>query len=1288
MKRHIFLTFLFSIFLSLVFIKADNAFADLGARSCVSGRRETTYSSDYTCAISDSGLSGGRTCGGSYCHIYFDVSVGEKVRMTFSHNAFSTSYRANMGGEDTNVAIGREVIYNGLHDRWGGTYYLDGYYDISYPESYELSDNLIGNYEGGTWDWFDDASSFDSFPYRVKDRKYTDGSSERYISRGIYDITFHKSGEYYFCQTVAWALPYDYERQPLTEVCSVVNVSDSGGYDPDPYDPDPYDPPYDPDPPYYPPNEPDTHESEFTAFVGLGNSDGTLTCPPGNTCSGDGIHTSYWVDVELYFRRTDFNYDVDAWTWYYPKIGIDSGYWNWEYLSDGTIDMDARDDNYRNPEIMYYKVDVPVGETVKLCAEMDYDYYAEWEYYSGGWWPIDRRETTTDKACIYIDNPVNDYTANFINASSGVYIDSSTSTSAWDYSLYGSSATAKPAKDSNGNLTTPTDKLKLNFSHYLQRQNSESPAFTISNIVSKWKIQESYNGGVTWSDTGYSSETTPTFPGLTDSKLLKSMTVEFSPKNTGTSTIYCQRIVYSPQTRYYASGGKDFEGSSTSSSACFTINYPKYEWAYADNYTDHNITVTGETTGVTATGAVRNASGVYIATEPSVSLGFDHRLTRTDSGFNEALLVSGKNYSLCSHPTRSTCYFYPNRLGSMYDSVYGTPRAKVSTSLSVEETITENGEQKSKKNISPAGTAGSSLSVDLTNSNYANYTSSSSNSWSSSATRGRTTTSLNTNTVASAYSLLAGETKTITQQGTNTYKNYAVHYRDTFLKGTLSGTVIRSEYDRTELVASSKYTTNLANPTSTTNNSNTFSAYSATVHRDYNFNIVDISPATSGPSFITSSTDPVSATFNVAVERDNGWSDGITRNFITDLNSKVYLVTYVIDENANTEDATRITSGDTISGSDFCYLVRSRGALNCTQTDKDSGGDDYAFGGYNSNKVYTDSSYSTGINIPNISVPTLSVGQKFCIAVGVYPVRSSSSTTGRLSTSTCMTTVKRPNVQVYGGSVGSNGGVKGSITTVKNGDNSYRFSSWTDLAIIAKGEVNGFSSGSAISANRVFTDKASELCDISPLTIANSQCEANSADTLGDSGIDLSTTLYDSLVSRYENVATTIKTQTIDSSPSVTNGEATVIFNDSSDPLIISSNIEVPDGGYDSNNLPPQIFIISNGDVLINDNVEKIDAIIVSRGKVDTCGNVAIADLNSAVCNQILQINGVVVANSVNLRRTAGGDYAIDSNISGNVASPAEIINYATSVYLFGANSSGKDGDLYITYQKSLPPRY
>ena len=187
------------------------------------------------------------------------------------------------------------------------------------------------------------------------------------------------------------------------------------------------------------------------------------------------------------------------------------------------------------------------------------------------------------------------------------------------------------------------------------------------------------------------------------------------------------------------------------------------------------------------------------------------------------------------------------------------------------------------------------------------------------------------------------------------------------------------------------------------------------------------------------------------------------------------------------------------------------------------------------------------------------VGYKYCVAVGIFPSDSHDDVNGpgsntslemqytygkgamdagsywNVSGATCRTISKKPSLQVWNGSIYTNGAVNTyvsqKIVNAKLGSDINApkdiFGSWTDYALIVGKDINGMVSGATLGFNNSRYDLSGnggqpDSSDIdkklNPLTIANQN-------TFGNSGINASTAVnmnLERLRSRYSEKASNL----------------------------------------------------------------------------------------------------------------------------------------------------------------------
>ena len=320
------------------------------------------------------------------------------------------------------------------------------------------------------------------------------------------------------------------------------------------------------------------------------------------------------------------------------------------------------------------------------------------------------------------------------------------------------------------------------------------------------------------------------------------------------------------------------------------------------------------------------------------------------------------------------------------------------------------------------------------------------------------------------------------------------------------------------------------------------------------------------------------------------------------------------------------------------------------------------------------------------------------------------------------------------------------------GADGVNFGSWVEHAILANGLIRNVSSaagtayglanmevnaanpgGAVVKGNLASTD----FCNRSRLSFANTTCSSGYAGKFGISGGSYTkTTIQQEYATKAEdaekaagvsrnsgNTWTTIDLSSpssytqignvrytfiengnlaITASDTLDNGITHVIYAkknsmDSTGGNIVIYGTGAPisygDGNYQDLSDIPQYVIIADGNLYIDRLVTRIDAILIAAGSTNTCakfsgGTVTEAtkdsrnEIQDLYCNQQLQINGVVVTGALKLYRIYGASAGLDS------ITPAEIINYSPSIYMWGDdNASTGNSGIHTTYQRELAPR-
>ena len=131
------------------------------------------------------------------------------------------------------------------------------------------------------------------------------------------------------------------------------------------------------------------------------------------------------------------------------------------------------------------------------------------------------------------------------------------------------------------------------------------------------------------------------------------------------------------------------------------------------------------------------------------------------------------------------------------------------------------------------------------------------------------------------------------------------------------------------------------------------------------------------------------------------------------------------------------------------------------------------------------------------------------------------------------------------------------------------------------------------------------------------------------------------------------------------------------------------------------MVIYVDGNIAIDPSVTRLDAWLIATGDIDTCrgwqDNIAeTRSLNrnaNATCDNQLQINGPVIANSVKLHRTFGADNLVSYTGSHGAKSEknvsSEVFNLSALTYLWSFAQAGRYQSSYTdVYSRELAPRY
>ncbi|MBR5046062.1 hypothetical protein IKX73_00285 [Candidatus Saccharibacteria bacterium] len=371
-------------------------------------------------------------------------------------------------------------------------------------------------------------------------------------------------------------------------------------------------------------------------------------------------------------------------------------------------------------------------------------------------------------------------------------------------------------------------------------------------------------------------------------------------------------------------------------------------------------------------------------------------------------------------------------------------------------------------------------------------------------------------------------------------------------------------------------------------------------------------------------------------------------------------------------------------------------------------------------------------------------GKYFCVVSALYPANSAEDTnllpqgsdSWYVSAPDCKLIAKRPSFQVRGGSVYSSNSIRTSVSkknnvrgvfgyTPTNRGLTVVFGSWAEQSVISNGVVSGFASGAATGMTGSVEGKTTSYCNSRvPISFANySQkmiglcptTEQTGQQHTGGSGIAINggkdtvanywlpKETVASIAGNTVNLAATngyVNTTTlageairytykngnlrVTSNGTIGAGITHVVRVDGN--LSIESDLLYNDGEtYNSVDNIPKMIIYVKGNINVSCNVGRIDAIVATEGTLNTCAdaNGNVPDINDPARSRQLVVNGAIMANKLVLGRTYGAGAGRASAI------PAEILNYDTSVVLWGRSKAEGDdtGTMMTVYQHELAPR-
>jgi multisubunit Na+/H+ antiporter MnhC subunit len=142
-------------------------------------------------------------------------------------------------------------------------------------------------------------------------------------------------------------------------------------------------------------------------------------------------------------------------------------------------------------------------------------------------------------------------------------------------------------------------------------------------------------------------------------------------------------------------------------------------------------------------------------------------------------------------------------------------------------------------------------------------------------------------------------------------------------------------------------------------------------------------------------------------------------------------------------------------------------------------------------------------------------------------------------------------------------------------------------------------------------------------------------------------------------------------------GKRIVIYAPNASTVEIRNDIAYADGPYGSVDQIPQVVVLTNGNIVVDAGVTRIDGIYAAKGNFTTCDILPQLD----TCTTPLQINGMVIAGgTVKPFRTAGAT-------SANYSERAEVFRLRPDAFLNQVGGS-TDDIIRTVDQREVPPRF
>lgn len=351
---------------------------------------------------------------------------------------------------------------------------------------------------------------------------------------------------------------------------------------------------------------------------------------------------------------------------------------------------------------------------------------------------------------------------------------------------------------------------------------------------------------------------------------------------------------------------------------------------------------------------------------------------------------------------------------------------------------------------------------------------------------------------------------------------------------------------------------------------------------------------------------------------------------------------------------------------------------------------------------------------------------KLCVAVAVWPADSHNIRTEnnniesedqptaldpdhyydgaftRISAS-CKTIGKYPSMSVEGNGIVSAGDVKGATTkysATESGDK-HIFGSWSEYGLVANGVVSlGSGASMAYDINHPQTQKNQtsnyEHAGLIAGRFDSPQTLGNIDDSIGLQDSAATSIYIDQMKSFVENVKSTYfaEKQTCGSFLCLIGNNTYVNTNYDADEVTIGDAEAKEINGYKDKDA--QVFIYSQRDIVIKNEVTELYANLITDGKLDTCAegdHKTDATSGKLIdnCYNVLVVNGAVYSEGeMSLDRVFGGGspYGSMSLDSSTLVQRAEIFNFDPKIVKWGYDYKHEVQPIMTTYIEELSTRY